>query len=361
MYGHIIHRYAGTVNSADERAPSDASELAGHTVVSVEGPYFDDLRVGDRFDDAPPQTLTSGLAAVHQAIVGNRLGLTLDADLSRKVTGGTAPLLHPGLVWDVAIGQSSEVTRNVVANLFYRGFAFSRLPHQGDTLRTRTHVVALRDNRPQEARDPTGMAVLRVETVDQEQRPVLDFLRCAMIRRRRPGGASRNDDVRAYQNGEYRDDGRDAVAGWNLDQLVRPTRGPSLDDLVPGRQYRLLDGDVVSSAPELARLTLNIARVHHDDSVSPGGRLVYGGHTIGLALTQASRMLPSLVTVTAWRECNHLGPVREGMTLHSSLTVVERELLRDGVGIVWLRSQVDALASDNQVPVLDWTFAALVA
>ena len=41
-------------------------------------------------------------------------------------------------------------------------------------------------------------------------------------------------------------------------------------------------GDVVSSAPELARLTLNIAATHHDSRVG-GRRLVYGGHTIGLA------------------------------------------------------------------------------
>ena len=50
--------------------------------------------------------------------------------------------------------------------------------------------------------------------------------------------------------------------------------------------------DVVSSAPELARLTLNIAATHHDSRVG-GRRLVYGGHTIGLALAQASRLLPN--------------------------------------------------------------------
>src|ERR1700739_3822489 len=37
------------------------------------GPYFDDLSVGDVFDWAPATTLSSGLAAAHQAIVGDRL------------------------------------------------------------------------------------------------------------------------------------------------------------------------------------------------------------------------------------------------------------------------------------------------
>ena len=51
---------------------------------------------------------------------------------------------------------------------------------------------------------------------------------------------------------------------------------------------------MVSSAPELARLTLNIAMVHHDAAASAGGRLVYGGHTIGIAAAQATRALPNL-------------------------------------------------------------------
>ena len=83
-------------------------------------------------------------------------------------------------------------------------------------------------------------------------------------------------------------------------------------------------GDVVSSAPELARLTLNIAATHHDSRVG-GQRLVYGGHTIGLALAQASRLLPNLVTVLGWESCDHTGPVHEGDTLYSELHVESAE------------------------------------
>ena len=146
----------------------------------AEGPYFDELAVGQKFGGAPGLTLTSGLAAAHQAITGDRLALVTDHELCREVTGG-APLASPGLVWDVAIGQSTVVTQHVKANLFYRGLAFRRAPRLGDTLRTSTEVVALRQNRPREGRPPTGLAVLRITTADQERRPVLDFWRCAML------------------------------------------------------------------------------------------------------------------------------------------------------------------------------------
>jgi acyl dehydratase len=113
---------------------------------------------------------------------------------------------------------------------------------------------------------------------------------------------------------------------------------------------------VVSSAPELARLTLNIAATHHDSRVG-GQRLVYGGHTIGLALAQASRLLPNLVTVLGWESCDHTGPVHEGDTLYSELHVETAEPTEHG-GVLGLRSLVYAVGEPDR-PVLDWRFDAL--
>src|SRR5918911_1014399 len=92
---------------------------------------------------SPGLTLTDGHAAVHQAILGDRLRLALDADLCGRVVGEEARLAHPALVCDVAIGQSTLVTQRVIANLFYRGLTFHRFPLIGDSLFTRTEVVAL--------------------------------------------------------------------------------------------------------------------------------------------------------------------------------------------------------------------------
>ena len=152
------------------------------------GPYFDDLEVGQVFDCAPSTTLTAGLAAAHQSIFGDRLRLALDADLCGAVTGAPAALAHPALVCDVAIGQSTLVTQRVKANLFYRGLTFHRFPVIGDTLFTRTEVVGLQAERGQAGRAPTGMAALRMTTIDQVGRLVLDFYRCAMLPMSPDGG-----------------------------------------------------------------------------------------------------------------------------------------------------------------------------
>lgn len=317
------------------------------------GPYFDDLQVGQVFDTAPSMTLTPGAAAAHQAILGDRLRLALDAELAAAVTGEPGPLAHPALVCDVAIGQSTLVTQRVKANLFYRGLAFHRSPVIGDTLHTRTEVVGLKQNSIKAGRPATGLAALRMTTVDQLDRKVLDFYRCAML-------PLSGDGVDTGHADDLSTIGADATvpnpaADWNADAFRARVPGPHFDPAVAGTVLHST-ADVVSGAPELARLTLNIAATHHDRRVG-GERLVYGGHTIGLALAQATRLLPNLATVLSWESCDHTGPVHEGDTLFSELHVESAR-----AGVLQLRSLVYAAGGpddgdDRQV--LDWRFSAL--
>jgi acyl dehydratase len=325
----------------------------------VEGPYFDDLSHGDVFDTAPPTTLTEGAAAAHGTIVGERLRLALDHDLSRRVTGGPGALAPPSLVWDLAIGQSTPVTHHVRANLFYRGLAFRRTPVLGDTLRTRTEVVGLRQNSPRPDRAPTGLVALRITTVDQADRTVLDFWRCAMLPLRDPLAKTGHDDDLSSVGHDV-DDPASPAAQWRLEPFRAALPTALRRDVVPGTRWGVIGGDVVSSAPELARLTLNIARTHHDDEA--GTRLVYGGHTIGLALTQAVRALPEMVTVLAWHGCDHTGPVREGDTLTSVVEIEKLEPGPDGSRLTHLRSRVRARSGPGDEPrdVLDWRYVALL-
>jgi acyl dehydratase len=338
-------------------------EVVSAPHVSADGPFFEDLSVGDRVDSAPALTLTDGHAAVHQAILGDRLRLPLDARLSARVLGsGTRPLAHPALVCDVAIGQSTVLTQRVSANLFYRGLVLRRAPVIGDTLHTTTEVVALRQNRARPGRAATGLAVLRIRTVDQEDRRVLDFWRCAMLPLRDPEGSTGHaDDLDAVPAELDAAALHGAVAGWDLDAFRAAVPGPHADTLVEGTRWTIAGGDVVSAAPELARLSLNIATAHHDATGPAGRRLVYGGHTIGVAAAQATRALPNLVTIVAWHGCDHTGPVYEGDTLFSELELERVEPLAAGGALVHTRARVRARRGAEEADVLDWRFVGVMA
>jgi acyl dehydratase len=130
--------------------------------------------------------------------------------------------------------------------------------------------------------------------------------------------------------------------------------------LAVGDTWILEAGDLVSGATELARLSLNLAHVHHDRFSQPTGRLVYGGHTIGIALAQLTRTLPNLITIAGWHSCDHTGPVREGDTLVSSIEVLATEQLASGLTALTLRVLVSARRNDRDAEqVLDWKFVAL--
>ncbi|MGO9972144.1 MAG: MaoC family dehydratase [Solirubrobacteraceae bacterium] len=336
--------------------------------VRVGGPWFEDFSIGQVFDDAPALTLNSGHAAIHQAIVGDRLRMALDVTLSREVTRHDQQLAHPQLVCDVAIGQSTGPTQRVRGNLFYRGLVLLHPIFLGDTLFTRTEVVALKQNRKREGAPATGLVVLRMRTWDEDDRPVLDFWRCPMIPLRdqdaETGHADSFDAIPSELD-------RDAVlaatpTAWRLEPLREHGGGPAADDLAPGMVFEIESGETVSGATELARLTLNVATAHTDatGSAAHGKRLVYGGQTISIAAAHATRALPKLATIVAWAGCDHLGPVFEGDVLRTELHVERVEPLADGA-LVDLRALVTAHRFDSdyeeEAPVLDWRFVALMA
>lgn len=322
------------------------------------GPYFDDLAVGDVFDQAPAVTLTEGFAAAHHAILGGRFRLMLDRELSMRVAG--RPLATPSLVWDVAIGQSTLVTQRAIANLFYRGLRFLRAPAIGDTLSTHTEIVGLRPAEPKPDRPPRGLVVMRIRTRDQQDRPVLDFFRCALLPARAAAVAPAVGVLEPGSDAVAKEEFAAAAEGWDLAAFRSASAGGHFGSLKLGESHAM-PGDLVSSAPELARLTLNLAAIHHDaKAAADGTRLVYGGHTIGIAAAQSTRAFPGLVTILGWHGCDHLGPVREGNTLRTMLEIERLEALPVG-GLAHIRAVVSADRPAGATKVLDWRFVALFA
>jgi acyl dehydratase len=326
----------------------------------VGGPWFEDLKHGMTFD-APAVTLTAGHAALHAALFGDRLRLPHDHHASRAVTGVDAPLLHPLVAVNIAIGQSTWASQRVKGNLFYRGLVLRRPVFVGDTLHTTTRVVALRQNRAQPGRAATGIAALEMTTVDQQGDIVLRFWRCPMLPCRDPQAVTGHDDSLDAVGADAAPPSDGLPRAWSLAPTAR-WRGLRAQDLRPGQGFSIEARDTITSAPELVRVSLNMAMAHTDAKLSHlGERLVYGGHVIFMAFAQVTRALPNLLTLTAWESCDHLAPVIEHDRLRSTLVVtdiVPVEAARGGGAL--LRIAVESFASrgdpEVETRVLDWKF-----
>ncbi len=299
-------------------------------------------------------------------MAGDCLALALDRELSREVTDLEEALVHPNLVCDVAIGQSTPPSQRVLGNLFYRGLVLERPVFCGDTLTTRTEVIAMKQNRPRADGSGSGLVALRIRTRNQRGEQVLDFVRCPMIPVRDPevatGHADRFEEIPSELDPERV---RAAVpAQWRY-RLLRERLDDAAADPEAGMVFEIEGRDTVTAAPELARLTLNMAMTHRDAGAGAHGRrLVYGGQTISIAAAQAARALPGLATIVAWRSCDHLAPVFEGDILGAEVAVVgKRQLEHVDATLADLRVIVHADRGAGEPPeqVLDWAFVGVLA
>jgi len=338
--------------------------------IEIGGPYFEDFELGDVFEDAPALTISSGHAALHQALFGDRLRLPLDADLCQRVTGTDRPLANPSLVCNTAIGQTTYASQRVKGNLFYRGLILRSPVFVGDTLRTATEVVALKQNRIKPGRPASGMVVLDMTVTNQRQETVLHFWRCPMIPCRDPQADTGHSDSFDAIPADLDTAAVQAVvpASWDFEAFRRAIPGAHFADLSEGSRYVIEGRDTVTCAPELVRMTLNMAATHTDAGASTyGRRLVYGGHTISMGAAHITRALPNLVTLVAWRSCDHTAPVFENDILRTEVEIGPKHRLTGGGGLVDLNVQVFAERGDQapepgqDIRVLDWYVLGLFA
>ena len=325
-------------------------------------PWFEDFFVGDDLSAVPSVTVTQGYAAAHQMVFGDRSRLALDWPLAEAVTGSKTALANPSLVCNIAIGQSTTPTQRVLGNLFYRGLRFHRPVFLGDTLTTTTKVVALRQNAIKPGRAASGMVGLEILVTNQRGETVLLFWRCPMVPCRDPeADTGLADDLSIMPETISREDLLASVPDWKLGHLPATP-----DGFQTGESISIEARDTVTSAPEVVRMTLNMAMTHTDAGRSVyGKRLVYGGHTLSLAAAQLSRVLPSLATILCWHRCDHVAPVFEQDILNSVIHVREETPVAGGrildLGIeVFAERGAEAPEPGEGIKVLDWQLAVLV-
>ena len=285
------------------------------------GPFFDELNTGETITPLPSLTLSDADNTFYRAITGDQHLLTADCGLYNEVSGSSGSLINPGLIMQVSIGQTTNATRKAIANLYYRSVEILRPVEIGETLSTSTVVLGLCDASPKEGLN-RGKVWLGIETRSGEE-IIARYERVALLpcNGDSPG---HNDEIPGPTVPVSLDSWGSLVPDWDLNSL--PETSWSV-----GEEREDPLSDHVDLAPALARFTFNQAAIHRDSEASSfGKRLVYGGHTQGLAQASLTRLLPGLVTVLGWDGCDHLGPVFEGDQLSFHHTLKEVLPLNEG-------------------------------
>jgi 2-methylfumaryl-CoA hydratase len=311
------------------------------------GPLYEDFVVGATLPPLPAITLSEADNAVYRAVTGDQHLLSADATAYQAAAGaGAGRLANPAVVMQYSIGQTTMATRQAIANLYYRSVRVLRPVELGESLRTVTTVLGLKDSAPKgdQFRGKVWLGI----TTSTDAGPVVTYERCALVRGRGPGQPGHDDDIPGPSDPTPLAELVAAVPAWDLASL------PGTEWEVGERRTDPLRDHVDLAAP-LARLTFNQAAVHRDHTLTPNGRrLVYGGHVQGLAQASLTRMLPGLATVVAWDGCDHVGPAYEGDLIEFDHVLLER--LPAGSGHL-LRFEVTGskLTDEGASEILRWT------
>jgi 2-methylfumaryl-CoA hydratase len=304
------------------------------------GRFFEDFALGQRLDHPTPRTLGEGDAALHLALTGGRHAQHVSGPFARQLGLPRAPL-DELLVFHTVLAKSvPDVSQNAIANLGYAECRFEDFVYPGETLIARSEVIG----RKQTSKGDAGIVWVRTEGLTFEKRPVLDYVRWVMVRKRDPAGPAPEPVVPTLA---------DHVPAERLlvPQVLRPRRFDRtlagaravFEDYEIGERIDHRDGMTVEEAEHrmATRLYQNTARVHLDAHEQRSGRfgrcIVFGGHVISIARALSFNGLEAVLRIAAINGGRHVSPCFAGDTVYAWSEVLDRVELRADLGVLRLR------------------------
>jgi 2-methylfumaryl-CoA hydratase len=309
---------------------------------SASGNFFEDFSLGQVISHATPRTVTSGDAALYQALYGARFAVQSSDDFARGLGWRAAPL-DDLLVFHIVFGKTvPDLSLNAVANLGYANCRFLKPVFPGDTLSATSRIIGLREN----SNRRSGIVYVQTAGRNQHGGTVLDYVRWVMVRKRDEASAPPQPSVPQL---EPRVD--HAMLGGAVPPLDRAAYDPALSgsphlwgDYEAGERIDHVDGMTIEEAEHqmATRLYQNTARVHFNQHTAGEGgrRLVYGGHIISLARALSFNGLANAFHIAAINAGRHVAPAYAGDTVYAWSEVLEKAELggRSDIGALRLRT-----------------------
>ena len=302
------------------------------------GNFFEDFTVGQVIEHATPRTVTEGDRALYGAIYPTRFAIPSSAEFAASVGLGVHPV-EELIGFHIAFGKTvPDVSLNAVANLGYAECRFHLPVVPGDTLRTRSEVIGLKEN----SNGKTGVVWVRSTATNQRGEVAIDWARWVMVHKRSADSPAPATVVPALADAVA---GDDLVVPAGLDfssyDVVAAGEPHRFDDYEVGERIDHVDGVTLSDAEHMmaTRLWQNTAKVHFNTEARPdGNRLVYGGHVISLARALSFNGLANAQLVAAINAGAHVAPAFAGDTVYAWSEVLDKaETSAPGVGALRLR------------------------
>ncbi|WP_299739788.1 MaoC family dehydratase [uncultured Roseobacter sp.] len=302
------------------------------------GRFFEDYALGQMIHHAVPRTVKMGERALYHMLYPARHAL-YSSDQFAQGCGLPFSPLDDMVAFHVVFGKTvPDVSLNAVANLGYAQGRWITPVWPGDTLRSVSEVIGVKQN----SNGKTGVVWVRTTGLNQHDETVLEYVRWVMVRKRDPQAPAPEAVVPDLPDAVAADDlvipkGLD-FSNYDFTLAGEPHRWA---DYQIGEQIDHVDGVTVEEAEHMmaTRLWQNTAKVHFDSTARPdGSRLIYGGHVISMARSLSFNGLANAQMVVGLNGGAHANPCLAGDTIRAWSEVLDKsETSAPGVGALRLR------------------------
>ena len=302
------------------------------------GNFFEDYHLGQRIQHAVPRTVSGGERALYHALYPARHALQSSDEFARGCGLPGAPL-DDLAAFHVVFGKTvPDVSLNAVANLGYGEGRFLKPVYPGDTLRSVSEVIGLKQN----SNGKTGVVYVRTQGLNQDGEVVLDYVRWVMVRKRDLDAPAPDpvipDLARVVPAADLAIPQGLDFSRYDFALAGDPHR---MADYETGEIIDHVDGVTIEEAEHMmaTRLWQNTAKVHFDATFRGGGqRLIYGGHVMSMARALSFNGLANAQIIAGINAGAHANPCFAGDTVRAWSEVLDKaETPAPGVGALRLR------------------------
>uniref|UniRef100_UPI003B529F44 MaoC family dehydratase n=1 Tax=Roseovarius indicus TaxID=540747 RepID=UPI003B529F44 len=302
------------------------------------GRFFEDYSVGETIHHAVPRTVSGGERALYHALYPARHAL-YSSDAFAQGCGLPAAPIDDMAAFHVVFGKTvPDISLNALANLGYAEGRWLKPVSPGDTLRSTSDVIGVKQN----SNGKSGVVWVRTKGVNQRDEVVLEYVRWAMVRKfdlDAPAPETIIPELKPVLEASdlVVPEGLD-FTGYDFTLAGEPHRW---GDYEVGEVIDHVDGVTVEEAEHMmaTRLWQNTAKVHFDASLREDGkRLIYGGHVISMARALSFNGLANAQIVAGLNGGAHANPCFAGDTIKAWSEVLDKaETGVPGVGAIRLR------------------------
>jgi acyl dehydratase len=154
------------------------------------GRFYEDFVVGDVFEHPLGRTVTTTDNIWFTLLTQNTAPLHFDHEYARRTEFGK-PLVNSTFTLSLVAGQSvTDVSQNVFANLGWEQITLPNPVFEGDTIRSRSSVLKVRESA---SRPALGVVTVATTGYKQTEEVVIEFTRTLLVYKRGHGPRHEED------------------------------------------------------------------------------------------------------------------------------------------------------------------------